>query len=136
MRIIIKNLDLLTRDKQIGILRAILENRYINLGWIKQMLSVRQIPGRSRHYLAFQEPYYFNSKHFNVQTMDNTWSLTTEQQTARTTAAEQILDHSDLKWWVGMFMKEVSIEELARTIGYWMNNRLEIEITLSGLQTQ
>lgn len=136
MRINIKNLDLLAKDKQICIMRAMLENRNINLGWIREMLAIRRIPGRSRHYLAFQEPYYFNSKHFDVQTMDNTWTLTTEQQTARTTAAEQILDHSDLKWWVGMFLKEVNIEEVARTLGPHMNNRLELEIILEGLQTQ
>lgn len=135
MKIIIKNLDLLARDKQIGILKSMLENRNINLGWIKQMMAVRRIPGRSRHYLAFQDPYYFNCKHFDTQAMDNTWTLTTEQRTARAIAAEQILDHSDLKWWVDMFMKEVNVEELARTIGWYMNNRLEIEITLSGLQT-
>lgn len=136
MRINIKNLDLLAKDKQIRIMRDMLKNRNINLEWIKQMLAVRRIPGRSRHYLAFQEPYYFNSKHFDTQEMDNTWTLTTEQRTARWIAAEQILEHSDLKWWVGMFMKEVSVEEVGRTLAPHMNNRLELEIILEGLKTQ
>jgi len=136
MRINIKNLNLLVKDKQIHIMRAMLENRNINLGWIREMLAVCRIPGRSRHYLAFQDPYYFNSKYFDIQEMDNIWTLTTEQRTARWIAAEQILDHSDLKWWINMFIKEVNIEEVARTLGPHMNNRLEFEIILEGLQIQ
>lgn len=136
MKVTIKNLDLLDKESKERILKSILDSRHINLGWIKWMLGFLRIEGRTRCYAAFQDPYYYNRKH-NIMNQDAriSWNMSEEQNAERRSAVTEILEQSTLEFWVHQMLKEVTIENAARIIAPYMNNRLEVEIIMEGLRT-
>lgn len=114
---------------------SIFVDRNIGLGWIKWALKMLNIKGRTRYYTAFQDAYYYNEKN-NLSTEGrNNWQLTTQQIEARQKAVAEILEQSDLKWWIHNYMKEVNIEKAALTIAPHIGNTLTVIVKLEGMQT-
>ena len=71
----IKNLDRLSEDKKIQLLRTIIEN--LNLGCLMGILKDNKINGRTRILKAFKHPYYYNKD--NDPTLNYMYTLGEKQ---------------------------------------------------------
>lgn len=137
MLIEINEIDNISQEHQETILYSIMDNRMINLGWIKYMLgSVLRISGRTRYYNAFQHPYFYNTRN-RIHDQDG-WplvDLSIEQQEERTNAVKEILQKSSLSNWIVELLMEVKLSVVLQIIEPYIDSKqINIRVQLTDQQ--
>lgn len=134
MKIHIKNLeniDIFTKER---VIHNILTSRHVTMSWIKNMLRLLNIQGRTAIYKAYQSPFIWNT-HNSREANESRFDITEAQETARLRAVENIANTIDINRIVQLYIHEVTIHQLAMTIAEPLGGLLDLQIILEGIQT-
>ena len=127
MKIEIKGLKDVSRDKKEVILHSILEAS--DMGFINWQLRERNIPGRTNIYKSFQSYWYWN-RNSPERAGTVVFGMTAEQKAARTQGVKTILDNSELDQWINAYLGDTTLERVVHHLQKGMGNQIEIVINM------